>query len=323
MTPILAADGVSVTFSLGGRPLPALDGVSVGISPGRTLALVGESGSGKSTLARVLMRAQDVRQGRITFDGTDITSLGERALRPFRRRVQLVFQDPYASLDPRMTVERIVAEPLLAQGLAARSSRTADLRRERVGELLRLVGLPPDAAARRPGQFSGGQRQRIAIARALAPDPDVLIADEPVSALDVSIQAQIVNLLREVQRARHLAMMVISHDLALVYHLADHVAVMYLGRVVESAPCDDIIGKPLHPYTAALLSATPTLDGPGERDRIVLREGPPSPVNRPSGCAFHTRCPIARPRCATEVPELAPAGNGRSVACFYPGEVTA
>jgi oligopeptide/dipeptide ABC transporter ATP-binding protein len=316
MTPILSADRVGVTFSLGGRPLHALDEVSVEISPGRTLALVGESGSGKSTLARVLMRAQDARQGKITFDGTDITSLGERALRPFRRRVQMVFQDPYASLDPRMTVERIVAEPLRAQRLAS-----GDRRRERVGELLRLVGLPPDAAARRPGQFSGGQRQRIAIARALAPDPDVLIADEPVSALDVSIQAQIVNLLREVQRARHLAMMVISHDLALVYHLADHVAVMYLGRVVESAPCDDIIGKPLHPYTAALLSATPTLDGPGERDRIVLREGPPSPVNRPSGCAFHTRCPIARPRCATELPELSPAGDSRSVACFYPGEL--
>jgi oligopeptide/dipeptide ABC transporter ATP-binding protein len=303
-------------FSLRGRPLHALDDVTAGIIPGRTLAVVGESGSGKSTLARVLMRVQDVRHGRVVFDGTDVTALGDRALRPFRRRVQLVFQDPYASLDPRMTIAQIIGEPLRAQRLA-----TGERLRERVGDLLRMVGLPVDAAARRPGQFSGGQRQRIAIARALAPDPDVLIADEPVSALDVSIQAQIVNLLRDVQRARHKAMMVISHDLALVYHLADHVIVMYLGRVVESAPCHDIIGSPQHPYTAALLSATPTLDGRDDRDRIVLREGPPSPLNRPSGCAFHTRCPIAQARCSTEVPQLVPAAGGRSVACFYPGKL--
>jgi oligopeptide/dipeptide ABC transporter ATP-binding protein len=314
--PILSAERVSVTFSLRGRPLPALDDVSVHIAPGRTLAVVGESGSGKSTLARVLMRAQDIRHGRVVFDGADVTTLGDRALRPFRRRVQMVFQDPYASLDPRMTVERIVGEPLRAQRLASGARL-----RERVGELLGMVGLPPDAAARRPAQFSGGQRQRIAIARALAPAPDVLIADEPVSALDVSIQAQIVNLLQDVQRARHLAMMVISHDLALVHHLADHVVVMYLGRVVESAPCDDMIGDPQHPYTAALLSATPTLDGGGDRERIVLREGPPSPLNRPTGCAFHTRCPIAQPRCAAEAPQLAAAGAGRSVACFYPGKL--
>jgi len=314
--PILSAEHVGVTFSLRGRPLHALDDVSAEITPGRTLAVVGESGSGKSTLARVLMRAQDVRHGRVMFDGTDVTALSERALRPFRRRVQMVFQDPYASLDPRMTVGQIIGEPLRAQRLAS-----GERLRERVGDLLRMVGLPAEAAARRPGQFSGGQRQRVAIARALAPDPDVLIADEAVSALDVSIQAQIVNLLREVQRARHNAMMVISHDLALVYHLADHVMVMYLGRVVESAPCDDIIGNPQHPYTAALLSATPTLDGRGERERIVLREGPPSPLNRPSGCAFHTRCPIAQPRCSAEVPQLLPAAGSRSVACFYPGKL--
>ena len=320
MTPpgksILSASHVGVTFQLRGRPLAALDDVGVEIVPGRTLAVVGESGSGKSTLARVLIRAQDVRGGTVRFDGVDVTTLGERALRSFRRRVQMVFQDPYSSLDPRMTVERIIAEPLRAQHLA-----TGGRLRDRVAELMRLVGLPPDAAGRRPGQFSGGQRQRVAIARALAPDPDVLIADEPVSALDVSIQAQIVNLLRDVQRRRGIAMMMISHDLALVHHLADQVVVMYLGRIVEFASCDDIIGNPLHPYTVALLSATPTLDAADDRERIVLREGPPSPLNRPSGCAFHTRCPIARQRCRSEVPPFAPTDGGRAVACFYPGEL--
>lgn len=316
-TPLLSAEEITVTFRSGQRRLHAVDGVSLALHRGRTLAVVGESGSGKSTLALALMRAHTADSGRVLFDGSDITRLGERSLRPFRRRVQMVFQDPYSSLDPRMTVERIVAEPLRAHRLLSREQIPV-----RVAELLELVGLGPEARQRRPSQFSGGQRQRIAIARALALDPDVLIADEPVSALDVSIQAQIVNLLRKVQRERGIASLVISHDLALVHHLADRVAVMYLGRVVEEADCDDLVEAPQHPYTAALLSATPTLRESDRRERIVLNGSPPSPVDRPSGCAFHPRCPIARDRCRVEAPGLSLTPTGGRVACFYPGELS-
>ncbi|WP_285731964.1 oligopeptide/dipeptide ABC transporter ATP-binding protein [Nocardiopsis sp. ATB16-24] len=313
---LLAAQDVSVTFGSGRRRLHAVDGISLSLSRGQTLAVVGESGSGKSTLAFALMRARRPDSGRILFEGADITRARGGSLRSFRRRVQMVFQDPYSSLDPRMSVERIIAEPLRAHGVGSKEQI-----RERVLQLLTLVGLGPEVRMRRPSQFSGGQRQRIAIARAMALDPDVLIADEPVSALDVSIQAQIVNLLGELRRERGIASLIISHDMALVYHLADRVAVMYLGRVVEEADCDDLVSSPQHPYTAALLSATPTLGEASRRERIVLRGSPPSALDRPTGCSFHPRCPIAVDRCRVETPPLAELGNGRKVACFFPGEL--
>jgi oligopeptide/dipeptide ABC transporter ATP-binding protein len=314
--PLLHAEDLKVTFNVGGgRSLHAVDNVSLTVHKGQTVAVVGESGSGKSTVALTLMRAHQAQGGRIRFDGQDITHIGERALAGVRRRMQIVFQDPYASLDPRMSVGRIVAEPL-------RVHRTGDRRHidARVAELLTAVGLPPEAARRLPAQFSGGQRQRIAIARALALEPELLIADEPVSALDVSIQAQIVNLLRQLQRERGMAYLIISHDLALVHHIADRVVVMYLGRVVEEGGVDDVVAEPGHPYTAALLSATPVADSSG-RERIVLRGEPPSAIDRPSGCAFHPRCPIAEDRCATEDPPVAEIAPGRWVRCFYPGRL--
>ncbi|MER6175201.1 oligopeptide/dipeptide ABC transporter ATP-binding protein [Streptosporangium sp. NPDC001681] len=313
---LLSARDVSVTFLSGGRPLRAVDGASLDLRRGETVALVGESGSGKTTLALTMMGGHRPEHGQIIFDGQDVTGLSERRMRPFRRRVQMVFQDPYASLDPRMNVERIVGEPLRAHGLASRAHR-----RERVLALLGQVGLPPDALDRRPAQFSGGQRQRIAIARALALEPDVLVADEPVSALDVSIQAQIINLLRALQRERTMSYLIVSHDLALVHHLADRVAVMYLGRIVEQASCDELVSAPLHPYTAALLSAAPSLGRTGARERIVLPGSPPSQFDLPPGCAFHPRCPIARPRCRVESPEPVTDATGREVACFHPGEL--
>ena len=310
MTELLTAQDVHVGFRIAGRRLHAVDGVSLHVSAGETVGLVGESGSGKSTLALTLMRMYEPDRGRIVFQGQDITHLPQRRL-THRRALQMVFQDPYASLDPRMTVGRIVAEPLRAHGERGGV-------KERVAELLEQVGLPASAARRMPAQFSGGQRQRIGIARALALRPKMLIADEPVSALDVSLQAQIVDLLEDIQQKTGIAYLVVAHDLALVHHIADRVLVMYLGRVVESGPADEVIATPQHPYTAALLSATPT---DRRRERIVLRGDPPSAVHRPTGCHFHPRCPIAQPKCAVEPPPLVQVAPGRLAACHYAGEV--
>ncbi len=314
--PILAADSVSVVYTSGRTSLPAVLDVSLRVGTSETVALVGESGSGKSTLAMAMIRGRALHSGRLRFHGRDITNLTESQLREVRRDVALVFQDPYASLDPRMTVERIVAEPLRAHRIGNRTSQ-----RDRVRALLADVGLDPDVTRRRPSQFSGGQRQRIAIARALASEPSLVIADEPVSALDVSVQAQIVQLLRTLQRSHQMAYLLVSHDLPLVHHLADRVAVMYLGRIVESGPTRAVVARPQHPYTAALLSAAPSIDRRGRGERILLSGSPPSPIARPSGCEFHPRCPIARARCRDETPTLETVAAGRTVACFYPGEL--
>jgi oligopeptide/dipeptide ABC transporter ATP-binding protein len=317
VTALLRAEALHVTFRVHGQPLVAVDGVDLVVNRGETVALVGESGSGKSTVALTIVGAHHPDAGRIVFDGTDIAGWSGRRLFPVRRRMQLVFQDPYASLDPRMTVGRIVAEPLRVHRTCRRGEVAG-----RVAGLLDAVGLAPELARRLPAQLSGGQRQRVAIARALALEPELLIADEPVSSLDVSIQAQIVNLLRELQRQRRIGYLLISHDLALVSHLADRVVVMYLGAVVESGPAAALVATPLHPYTAALLSATPVAEAePGRRERIVLRGEPPSPIHRPGGCAFHPRCPIADDRCAVEPPPLTVRPDGRAVRCFYPGRV--
>jgi oligopeptide/dipeptide ABC transporter ATP-binding protein len=314
---LLEAVDLKVTFRApGGRKLHAVDTISIGVRPGETVGLVGESGSGKSTVALTLMRAHEPEGGTIVFDGQDITHFNERRLKPIRPRLQMVFQDPYSSLDPRMTVRRIVAEPLKAHRFGTRVQIN-----KRVDDLLEQVGLPPDAAERLPAQFSGGQRQRIAIARSLALEPKALIADEPVSALDVSIQAQIINLLRNLQDRLNIAFLVIAHDLALIHQISDRIVVMYLGEAVEEGTADDVVGRPQHPYTVALLSATPVPVVGGDAERIVLTGDPPSPINRPNGCRFHPRCPVARDRCRTDKPPLVEIEPGRKVACFYSGEM--
>jgi oligopeptide/dipeptide ABC transporter ATP-binding protein len=313
---LLEVRDLSVSFRVGRARLQALDRVSLSLARGETLGLVGESGSGKSTLARALMLGLRPDSGEILFDGAPVSRLKGAGLKAFRRRMQMVFQDPYSSLDPRMSIARILAEPLAAHGIGTRAERAAT-----IAALLAKVGLPADAASRLPSQFSGGQRQRIAIARALALSPELLIADEPVSALDVSIQAQIVNLLRDLKEERGIAMLVIAHDLALVHQMSDRIAVLYLGRVVEEGPADAVVAAPLHPYTAALLSASPQPDPRAASRRIVLKGEPPSALDRPSGCAFHPRCPVARPRCAEAAPPLAEAAEGRRAACFFPGEL--
>ncbi len=313
--PLLAAEGLSVAFDTPRGRVHALEDVSLAVARGETVGLVGESGSGKSTLALTLLRALTPSGGSIRFDGQEIGQLSSRALKPVRRRLQMVFQDPYASLDPRMTVARIVAEPLRAHRFGTRSEIAV-----RVAELLAAVGLPEEAAQRYPAEFSGGQRQRIAIARAIALEPEMVVADEPVSALDVSIQAQIVNLLQDIQTRMGIAYLVIAHDLPLVHQIADRIVVLYLGRVVEEGPAEAVVARPLHPYTAGLLAATPTVDTAG-RPRLRLGGDPPSPIDRPSGCAFHPRCPIARDRCRSERPALTARDGGRRVACHFPGEV--
>ena len=288
----------------------AVDDVSLQVWPGETLGVVGESGCGKTTLGRLILRLLDATSGAAYFQGRNLADLDGRELRSLRRHMQMVFQDPYSSLNPRMRVRTLLGEGLRIHGLL--EGRMS----ERVAELLEMVGLPAGAASRYPHEFSGGQRQRIGIARALAVSPAFIVADEPVSALDVSVQGQIVNLLQDIQRDLGLTYLFIAHDLGVIRHVADRVAVMYLGRIVELATRDQLFGSPSHPYTRALMAAVPVPDPAARRQRMVLGGDVPSPARVPGGCAFHPRCPEARDRCRREVPGLVDPGDGRRVACL-------
>jgi oligopeptide/dipeptide ABC transporter ATP-binding protein len=318
VTAIIRAEKLGRTFTDGGSlsfapraEVRAVDGVDLEVARGETLALVGESGCGKSTLGRLLLRLIEATEGRVLFEDTDLTALSSEAMRAMRQHVQMIFQDPYGSMSPRRSVAEIISEPLEVFGLA-RSRREC---RNRVAELLTQVGLSPAYMDRYPRQFSGGQRQRIGIARAISLDPQFIVADEPVSALDVSVQAQIINLMQDLQEKKGLSYLFIAHDLAVVRHIADRVAVMYLGRVVEIGPKRQIYSAPQHPYTQALLSAAPEVDPDRRSQRIILEGDVPSPSNVPPGCSFHTRCPIAAEICSRERPALREVAPGQFAAC--------
>jgi oligopeptide transport system ATP-binding protein len=300
------------------RLVKAVDGVSLDIAAGETLGLVGESGCGKSTLARSIVKLAPLTEGSIFFEGKDIAAMNETALRSIRPRLQMIFQDPYASLNPRRTVFDTLAEPLLAHKICAKGDVP-----KVVGELMEQVGLARRYIRKYPHEFSGGQRQRIAIARALALKPKLIIADEPVSALDVSVQAQILNLLQDLSQELDLTLILIAHDLGVVRHMAQRIAVMYLGAIVELGPAEDVFDNPQHPYTKCLLSAIPTPDPENEhtRKRILLQGDPPSPLSPPEGCRFHPRCPWAIPACAAARPEFVVCGEGHTAACIRIGEL--
>jgi oligopeptide transport system ATP-binding protein len=324
--PLVAADELTKYFPVrqssfgrtGGthhEVVHAVDGVSLAVHGGETLGVVGESGCGKSTLGRLLVRLHEPTSGTVTFDGTDITTLSRRELQPFRGEMQMIFQDPYASLNPRQRVGQIVGTPLRIHGLAS-----GDGLKRQVNELLERVGLGPEHYNRFPHEFSGGQRQRIGIARALALRPKLIIADEPVSALDVSIQAQIINLLEDLQNEFKLTYLFVAHDLGVIRHVSDRIAVMYLGKIVEVGPADAVYSNPIHPYTLSLLSALPIPDpkANARREQIVLEGDIPSPANPPAACRFHTRCPYATEICSQDEPKLVDWGNGHWAACHHP-----
>jgi len=316
--PLLEVEGVAKHFrGKDGRWLKAVEDVSLTLAPGETLGIVGESGSGKSTLGRLMLGLHQPTAGRVRFEGVDLAGLSAVAMRRLRRHMQPIFQDPYASLDPRFTVGASIAEPLVIHRLG-----DGPARRRRVAELLEIVGLEPDAARRYPHEFSGGQRQRIGIARAIAPEPKLIVADEPVSALDVSIQSQILNLLIDLKARLGLSYVFISHDLAVVEHISDRVAVMYLGKIVETAETAALYARAAHPYTQALVSAIPEPDPDRRRQRIILAGDAPNPEDPPPGCAFHPRCPQVMPHCRTVIPprlDLGSAASPHPVVCHLYG----
>ncbi len=300
------------------RQVHAVDGVSFGLRRQEVLGVVGESGCGKSTIGRMVVRLIEPTSGKVVFDGVDITALAKRDLRNWRRRLQIIFQDPYSSLNPRLTIGSIVAEPLVIHKLCTKTEI-----RNRVADLLKKVGMSPDHMRRYPHELSGGQRQRIGIARALIVNPELIVADEPVSALDVSVQAQVLNLLGDLKEEFRLSLIMISHNMSVIQHASDRVAVMYLGQIVELAAADEVVMAPCHPYTVALVSAVPVPDPRAKKERILLKGDVPSPIDPPAGCRFHTRCPHAKPRCATEQPELREVRSAHFAACHFSEELYA